>query len=150
MCGECRTARSEQLSSYAGCAWLVVVGVNQFGATALFLDSLAEGARITALSEADVPILLIFVPLYLGVVDVRDDSDVYTFRKAGRCSVTRFALFSDLDPLAAADLSYSIGLDAPKAKLLFSHTGGGCAANEANGDRMSVRRSDATSLPTTE
>jgi fructose-1,6-bisphosphatase/inositol monophosphatase family enzyme len=131
-----------------------LVQKNRFGDTALKMDIEAEKAIIDTLREGQVPIRIISEehgtveitdnPLYLGLLDGLDGSNVYkSARGRGRYG-TMFGIFSNLDP-TYDDYLFSGIMEHSTQRLLFATKGNGSHLLNDN-KRLPIQSTDTAQL----
>ncbi len=131
-----------------------LVEKNQFGDTALRVDIEAEKAVINTLKEAEVPIRIISEehgitniggnPIYLGILDGLDGSDVYKKERGKGRYGTMLGIFSNLDP-EYNDYIFSGVMEHSKNKLFYATKGNGSFVIE-NDKKTPIKCSNCKTL----
>ncbi len=131
---------------------------NQFGETALCIDIKAEEAVIDTLKTAHVPIRLISEehgvidiaekPVFLGVLDGLDGSNVYLSQRGRGRYGTMLGIFSNLAPVYEDYLCCGVMIPSPKQELFFASRGHGSSVT-IDGKRKMISCSDTTELQNT-
>ncbi len=146
--------RAYQVYVELGLSGEELVAKNQFGETALRVDVEIEKAIIQTLREANLPIRIVSEehgvvdlaenPVYLGVLDGLDGSNVYKrTRGKGRCG-TMFGVFSGLYP-RYDDYVFSGIMEFPAGKLYFAVKNEGSFL-VARSEQTAIRCADISEL----
>ena len=127
--------KSYEIHQKLGISGEELIQKNQFGETALRIDIEAEKTIIDVLTEANVPIRIISEehgtieisnnPIYLGVLDGLDGSNVYKKERGKGRYGTMFGIFSNLDP-EYSDFIFSGVMEHSTKRLFYAVNGKGC------------------------